>query len=165
MDEVAVRLEREQRHRRVEGVSLVELQVRLDDHAELLAWIVDVMAELPEALHLAPGVVLGDREEDLLLRLEVLVEGRLRDPGALADGGDGGGLEALLAEQPQGRFEDAQLPLAVAPPAVSDRIGDRCQIVSLGRGRVGILGGSIHIDSLFFSHDLKDNSMSRRINL
>ncbi len=119
LDEVPVGLEREQRDRRVERIALVELQVGLDRGAELLAGIVDVVAELLEALQLAPGVELGDREQHLLLRLEVLVERRLRDPGGRADGGDGGGLETLLAEQLQGRLEDSLLPLGVAATAVS----------------------------------------------
>jgi hypothetical protein len=113
LGEVAVRLECEQGNGRIERVALVELQVGLDHHAKLLPGIADVVAEVPETLELAPRVALGDREEHLLLRLEVLVERRLGGARGLADRRDGGGLESLAPEEIERRLEDAKLALGV----------------------------------------------------
>jgi hypothetical protein len=79
---------------------------------------VEVLAEVLKALQLAARVELGDREEHLLLGLEVLVEGRVGDAGGLADGRDRGGLEALLAEERERSFQDPQLALGVALAAI-----------------------------------------------
>src|SRR6185312_10767628 len=46
--------------------------------------------------------------EDLLLRLEVVVEGAVREPGALRDVGDPGVEETVLLEDLLGRFEQAR---------------------------------------------------------